>query len=87
MNKTLLPIRIVFVLLCTAAGWLVCYTVREWDAYRIDRLVGRILHRRPCRPGGRDAEGILAPGTLRAHVRDRSRIDHSQFGGDLAPLR
>jgi len=35
MNKTLLPIRIVFVLLCTAAGWLVCYTVREWDAYRV----------------------------------------------------
>src|SRR5476649_1909423 len=35
MNKTLLPIRIVFVLLCTAAGWLVCYTVREWDGYRI----------------------------------------------------
>jgi hypothetical protein len=26
MNKTLLPIRIVFILLCTAAGWLVCYT-------------------------------------------------------------
>src|SRR5476649_376768 len=35
MNKTLLPIRIVFVLLCTAAGWLVCYTVREWDGYRL----------------------------------------------------
>jgi hypothetical protein len=35
MNKTLLPIRVVFVLLCTAAGWLVCYTVREWDSYRI----------------------------------------------------
>ena len=35
MNKTLFPIRIVFVLLCTAAGWLVCYTVREWDAYRV----------------------------------------------------
>ena len=35
MNKTLLPIRIVFILLCTAAGWLVCYTVREWDSYRL----------------------------------------------------
>jgi len=35
MNKTLLPIRVVFVLLCTAAGWLVCYTVREWDGYRV----------------------------------------------------
>ena len=35
MNKTLLPLRIVFILLCTAGGWLVCYTVREWDNYRI----------------------------------------------------
>src|SRR5882762_6388339 len=33
MNKTLLPIRIFFILLCTIAGWLVCYTIREWDAY------------------------------------------------------
>lgn len=29
MNRTLLPIRIAFILLCTAAGWLVCYTVRS----------------------------------------------------------
>ncbi len=35
MNKTLFPIRIAFVLLCTAGGWLVCYTVREWDNYRV----------------------------------------------------
>ena len=35
MNKTLLPLRIVFILLCTAGGWLVCYTVREWDNYRV----------------------------------------------------
>ena len=35
MNKTLLPIRLVFVLLCAAAGWLVCYTIREWDHYRM----------------------------------------------------
>ena len=34
MEKTLLPIRIVFVLLCTAAGWLVCYTITDWDHYR-----------------------------------------------------
>ena len=34
MNKTLLPIRIVFVLLCAAAGWLVCYTITDWDHYR-----------------------------------------------------
>lgn len=33
MDKTLLPIRLVFVALCTAAGWLVCYTIPEWDKY------------------------------------------------------
>ncbi len=35
MNKTLLPIRATFVALCTAAGWLVCYSVLEWDRYRV----------------------------------------------------
>lgn len=35
MNKTLLPIRLAFMALCTAAGWLVAYSVREWDDYRI----------------------------------------------------
>lgn len=35
MNRTLFPIRAVFVALCTAAGWLVCYTVMEWDRYRV----------------------------------------------------
>ncbi|HEU5077584.1 MAG TPA: PIN domain-containing protein [Opitutaceae bacterium] len=34
MNKTLLPIRLVFVTLCAAAGWLICYTVPEWDHYQ-----------------------------------------------------
>jgi uncharacterized protein YacL len=34
MDKTLLPIRIVFVALCAAAGWLVCYTITDWDHYR-----------------------------------------------------
>lgn len=34
MNRTLLPIRLVFILLCTAAGWLVCYTVEDWDQHR-----------------------------------------------------
>src|SRR3954471_21483155 len=33
MNKTLLPIRLVFIVLCTAAGWLVCYGVADWDVY------------------------------------------------------
>jgi len=31
MNKTLLPIRLVFVLLCAAAGWLLCSTIPAWD--------------------------------------------------------
>ena len=35
MNKTLLPIRIVFIALCAAAGWLVCYSIDDWDAYRL----------------------------------------------------
>jgi uncharacterized protein YacL len=34
MNKTLLPIRVVFVVLCAAAGWLVCYSISDWDAFR-----------------------------------------------------
>jgi uncharacterized protein YacL len=35
MNKTLLPIRLVFVLLCAAAGWLLCYTIPDWDDRRM----------------------------------------------------
>ena len=34
MNRTLLPIRAVFVTICAACGWLVCYTIQEWDPYR-----------------------------------------------------
>jgi uncharacterized protein YacL len=48
MDKTLLPIRLVFVALCTAAGWLVCYTIREWDQFRtlaaaIGFLIGALV--------------------------------------------
>ena len=44
MNRTLLPIRIVFISLCAAAGWLVCYSVREWDEYRtIGSCVGLLI--------------------------------------------
>lgn len=39
MNRTLLPIRIVFVLLCAVVGWLVCYTITEWDSYRLKASV------------------------------------------------
>lgn len=35
MDKTLFPIRLAFVVLCAAAGWLVCYTIQEWDQYRV----------------------------------------------------
>ena len=33
MDKTLLPIRLVFVALCAAGGWLVCYSISDWDHY------------------------------------------------------
>ncbi len=35
MNKTLLVVRIVFVFLCVAASWLLCYTIEEWDDHRL----------------------------------------------------
>jgi len=34
MNRTLLPIRLVFITLCAGVGWLVCYSIQEWDQYR-----------------------------------------------------
>jgi uncharacterized protein YacL len=48
MDKTLLPIRLVFIALCAAAGWLVCYTIREWDQFRglavaIGLLIGTLV--------------------------------------------
>ncbi len=43
MNKTLLPIRLVFVLLCSAAGWLVCYTIPDWDEYWLRAAVIGLL--------------------------------------------
>lgn len=35
MNKTLLCLRLLFVVLCTFGGWLVCYTIEEWDEHRL----------------------------------------------------
>ncbi|HRI81162.1 MAG TPA: PIN domain-containing protein [Opitutaceae bacterium] len=35
MNKTLLSLRLLFVVLCTLGGWLVCYTIEEWDEHRL----------------------------------------------------
>lgn len=44
MNRTLLPIRIVFVLLCALAGLLVCYSVQEWDGHRTKAVfIGLLL--------------------------------------------
>jgi uncharacterized protein YacL len=34
MNKTLLVVRIIFIVLCVTASWLVCYTIQEWDDHR-----------------------------------------------------
>jgi uncharacterized protein YacL len=38
MNKTLLPLRLVFIALCAAAGWLVCYSISEWDDHRLQAV-------------------------------------------------
>lgn len=35
MNRTLLPIRIAFVAACTVGGWLICYTIPQWDKYQL----------------------------------------------------
>jgi uncharacterized protein YacL len=44
MNRTLLPIRLVFMVLCAAGGWLVCYTIQEWDDYRLRAtLIGLLI--------------------------------------------
>jgi uncharacterized protein YacL len=44
MRKTLLPIRIVFVAVCVASGWLVCYVGDELDAKRgLGALIGLLL--------------------------------------------
>jgi len=44
MNRTLFPIRIVFILLCALASLLVCYSVPEWDGHRsLAVLVGSLL--------------------------------------------
>src|ERR1017187_5269203 len=44
MNKTLLPLRIIFIALCAAAGWLVCYAISDWDQYRLRAVaVGSLI--------------------------------------------
>jgi uncharacterized protein YacL len=44
MNKTLLPIRIAFIIICAGSGWLLCYTVQQWDAYWMKAtLIGTLI--------------------------------------------
>ena len=44
MNATLLPIRLVFVVICASAGWLVCYASPDWDQFRSRGvLIGLLL--------------------------------------------
>jgi uncharacterized protein YacL len=43
MTKNLLIIRILFMLLCGAGSWLVTYTIREWDDYRLLAMVIGLL--------------------------------------------
>jgi uncharacterized protein YacL len=43
MNRTLLPIRFIFVVLCAAGGWLVCYAIQEWDAFRLRAMLIGLL--------------------------------------------
>ncbi|MGA3006873.1 MAG: PIN domain-containing protein [Opitutaceae bacterium] len=44
MRKTLLPIRIVFVIVCVTSGWLVWYVAPDWDGRRwLGALVGLLL--------------------------------------------
>jgi len=48
MNKTLVGLRIFFLLLCIAGSWLVCYAIEEWDHYRgramlIGTLIGVLV--------------------------------------------
>ncbi len=48
MNRTLFSIRVFFLVLCGACGWLVCYTIEEWDdkrgiAVTIGLLIGTLV--------------------------------------------
>jgi uncharacterized protein YacL len=44
MNKTLLPIRTAFLVICAGSGWLVCFTIQQWDAYLLRAtLIGLLI--------------------------------------------
>jgi uncharacterized protein YacL len=85
MNKTLLPIRLVFLLLCGAGGWLVCYAIREWDSYQglaimIGLLIGGLIILVDVMLKGFSLRGLsaislgLGLGTLIAHLIGTSPV-------------
>lgn len=43
MNKNLLVIRVLFMLLCGAGSWLLTYSIKEWDEYRLLAVVTGFL--------------------------------------------
>lgn len=79
MRRTLTAIRGVFLILCGASGWLLCYTIREWDAYRglavvIGLLLGALVVLVDILLKGFSLRGLsaisfgLAIGTLISHL-------------------
>ena len=78
MKKTFLAIRLFFIVLCGAGGWLVCYAIGEWDHYRlrasvIGLLIGLLVVLVDVMLKGFSLRGLsaitfgLAVGSLAAH--------------------
>ena len=85
MKKTLIAIRLLFVALCASGGWLVCYTIREWDHYRwlamsIGLLIGMLVILVDVLLKGFSLRGLsaitfgLAVGSLAAHFLSASPL-------------
>jgi len=85
MNKTLFPIRLVFIFLCAAAGWLVCYSIRDWDGHRslavfIGLAIGILVVLVDIMLRGFSLRGLsaitfgLAAGTLISYMISRSPL-------------
>jgi len=85
MNKTLLPIRLVFIILCAAAGWLVCYSIQDWDNYQwlavfIGLAIGILVVLVDIMLKGFSLRGLsaitfgLAAGTLISYMISRSPL-------------
>jgi len=78
MNQTLFPIRLGFIALCAAGGWLVCYTViTDWNRYQgmlVGFLIGLLVVLVDVMLKGFSLRGLsaltfgLAVGTLIAHM-------------------